>query len=98
MNILNELLEMDRLIVDKTQPPLTAQLRNKLSVCVEQAEARSKDVEKQQVTLATQMETIERLQNEVKDLTTTLSDLTEKAARRPKYPVQDRAIDDYNYL
>ena len=60
MNILTHLQELDDLIVEHTKPPVTPILRNKLAFCIEQAQAHAAAVERQEKTLATQIETIER--------------------------------------
>jgi hypothetical protein len=64
MNILNHLQELDNLIIKHTQPPVTAMLRNKLSFALEQVEAHSDAVAKQNKTLSAQAETIDRLMKE----------------------------------
>ena len=61
MNILAHLQELDNLVVEHTKPPVTALLRNKLAFCIEQAQARASDVERQEQTLSRQIETIDRL-------------------------------------
>lgn len=67
MNIVTHLQELDNLIIEHTKPPVTAMLRNKVAFCLEQAQARAADVERQEQTLAKQIETIERLVKENKD-------------------------------
>ena len=49
-------------MIEHTEPPVTAMLRNKLSLAMEQAEAHSDAVAKQEQTLARQIESYERLQ------------------------------------
>src|SRR2546430_1744245 len=66
MNILRELQELDDLIIEHTKPPITAILRNKLAFCIEQATAHVGAVDRQSLTLSTQVETIERLVEENK--------------------------------
>ncbi len=61
MNIVTHLQELDNLIIEHTKPPVTAMLRNKVAFCIEQAQARAADVERQEQTLSQQIETIERL-------------------------------------
>lgn len=68
MNILTHLQEIDDLIVEHTKPPITPILRNKLAFAIEQAEAHSSAVEKQERTLAKQVKTIERLMKENEEL------------------------------
>jgi hypothetical protein len=67
MNILSHLQELDDLIIEHTKPPVTPILRRKLAFCIEQADAHSAAVERQEKTLATQIETIERLMKQNED-------------------------------
>jgi hypothetical protein len=67
MNILSHLQELDDLIIEHTKPPVTPILRSKLAFCIEQADAHSSAVERQEKTLATQIETIERLMKQNED-------------------------------
>jgi hypothetical protein len=64
MNILTHLQKLDDLIIEHTKPPVTAILRSKLAFCIEQADAHSSAVERQEKTLSTQVKTIERLMKE----------------------------------
>lgn len=61
MTIITHLQELDNLIVESTKPPVTAKLRNKLALIIEQAEAYQASSDKQDETLAAQAQTIERL-------------------------------------
>jgi hypothetical protein len=63
MNIVTHLQELDDLIIEHTKPPVTAMLRNKVAFCIEQAQARAADVERQEQTLARQIETIQTLRD-----------------------------------
>ena len=94
MNIIQHLQTLDDLIGKNTQPPVTAILRNRLSLTIEQCEAYQASSDKQDQTLATQVETIERITREKQQVDAELASLKLKKPR----PTQDRAIDDYNYI
>jgi len=83
MNILRELQELDDLIIEHTKPPITAILRNKLAFCIEQATAHVDAVDRQSLTLSTQVETIERLVAENKAV------VSQNAALIKKYETPD---------
>src|SRR6185369_15683036 len=63
-----------------TRPPVTSILRNKVEFCIEQAQARSSDVERQEQTLAAQAETIDHLVKEKSQVDAELSALKNQAA------------------
>jgi hypothetical protein len=68
MNLIERLQRLDALIIEHTKPPVTPILRNQLALCTEEAEAHAERGDKQDHTLATQIETIERLMKENADL------------------------------
>ncbi len=68
MKITEHLQKLDMLIVEHTKPPVTSLLRNQLSLITEQFEAYQVASDKQDHTLATQIETIERLLKENQEL------------------------------
>lgn len=78
MNIVTQLQELDALIIEHTRPPVTAILRNKLSMAIEQAEAHTDAVARQDQTLSRQAEEIQRLMLENKNLVATVSELQAK--------------------
>ena len=87
MKIVEQLQIVENAIIELTKPPLTAQLLNKLSPAMEQAEAQADAIERQAKTLATQFETIERLMKEKKEAETKLAEfqrqhLSDEAQRR----------------
>ena len=84
MNIVNLLQELDNLIIEHTKPPITTKLRNKLSLALEQAEAHSEAVIKQDRTLATQIETIDRLMKKNQELN---ADIAQRNTERIKVGV-----------
>ena len=75
MNIIEHLQRLDALIVNHTRPPVTAILRNQLALCTEHVEAYQASSDKQDHTLATQIETIERLMKENANLIATIAKL-----------------------
>jgi hypothetical protein len=81
MNLIEQLTDLDRRIIDLTKPPITTELRNKLSLAIEQAEAYQAASDKQDNTLAKQVETITKLQEENKKL---IEANTEREAERKK--------------
>ena len=93
MNILTHLQELDKLIIEHTQPKVTAILRDKLSFALEQAEAHSDAVAKQEKTLATQMETIDRLLKENQQLIA-----KEESANRGASDALKKKSDDYHRM
>jgi DNA-binding MarR family transcriptional regulator len=64
MSILDQFQKLDDLIVKHTQPPVRTILRNQLALTREQVEAYQAASDKQDQTLAAQMQTIERLMKE----------------------------------
>ena len=82
MNILSHLQKLNDLIIEHTKPPVTAKLRNKLSLAIEQAEAHSAAVDRQEQTLATQIETIERLEKEKQALLAENAQMKDTTAKR----------------
>ncbi|MCP5528523.1 MAG: hypothetical protein H7A47_17165 [Verrucomicrobiales bacterium] len=82
MNIVTHLQELDDLIIEHTKPPVTPMLRNKVAFCIEQAQARAADVERQEQTLTKQIETIERLMKENQDIVSQKQALELEIARR----------------
>jgi len=86
MNILTHLQELDNLIVERTKPPVTAVLRNKLSLAVEQAEAHSSAVERQEQTLARQIEAMAQLQKENQHLVAENQKLVSAIAEQQSQP------------
>jgi hypothetical protein len=78
MNILTQLLELDNLIIEHTKPPVTAILRSKLAFALEQADAHSDAVARQDETLSRQIETIERLIKENADKDKRLAEIKAK--------------------
>ncbi len=99
MNILAHLQELDDLIVKHTKPPVTAMLRNKVSFCVEQAQARSADVERQEQTLARQIETINRFMKENRDLVAENTQLKDVSTRRKAlWDALQKQSDDYRAM
>jgi hypothetical protein len=82
MNIILYLQELDDLILQHTKPPVTALLRNKLSLAMEQAEAHSAAVAKQEKTLARQLESYEQLANAKKAVEVKLLAAEAEIARR----------------
>lgn len=80
MNISERLQRLDTLIVENTKPPVTAILRNELSLCLEEAEAHSQRGDKQDKTLANQVKTIERLMKENADVVAENNKLKDKSS------------------
>ena len=64
MNIIEHLTRLDALIIEHTNPPITAKLRHELSFIIEQCEAYQAASGKQDQTLSNQVKTIERLMKE----------------------------------
>ena len=102
MNILTHLQELDDLIAESTKPPITPVLRNKLAFCIEQAQAHSAAVERQEHTLATQIKTIERLEKEKQEADSQLAAMQQEQKKvtghfipgRPRRPSSnDSSID-----
>ncbi len=89
MNIVSNLQKLDDLIVEQTQPPVTAMLRNKLAFCIEQAQAHAIDVERLQKTLAEQKDAIERLVPENANLIAAIAELQTPDKPSPIPPVQN---------
>jgi hypothetical protein len=75
MTIIDDLQKLDALIIEHTRPPVTPILRRQLQIITEQAEAYQAASDKQDHTLATQIETIERLMKENANLITTIAKL-----------------------
>ena len=73
MSILDQFLKLDDLIVEHTKPPAQTMLRNQLALTREQIEAYQAASDKQDQTLAAQIETIERLMKENEALVATKS-------------------------
>jgi hypothetical protein len=73
MNIVTQLQELDALIIENTTSPVTAKLRNKLSIAIEQAEAHADAVSRQDNTLSRQAQAIADLQEENKKLVATIA-------------------------
>ena len=65
MNILTQLRDLDDLLVEYTKPPTTSVLRNKLALAIAHAQTYSEVIARQEVSLAWQAETIERLTKEI---------------------------------
>src|ERR1051326_8887547 len=90
MNVLTSLQELDKFIIENTRPPLTAELRNKLSFALDQAQAHANDVEKQHRTLSAQLELIDCLTKENEELQQNLEEckarLQESNRRPPPQP------------
>ena len=72
MNMIESLQRLDESILEHTKPPVAAILRNQLSLIREQCEAYQAASDKQDNTLAKQIETIEKLQGEIAALTATM--------------------------
>jgi hypothetical protein len=62
MDVIAQFEELDNLIRENTKPPVTPKLRSKLSLMREQIEAYQATSDKQDETLATQAQTITKLQ------------------------------------
>ena len=75
MNLISNLQELDQLIVEKTKGAGTSALRNKLASAIEQAEAYQQNSDRQEETLARQIETIAKLQAEKAELAQEISQL-----------------------
>jgi chromosome segregation ATPase len=93
MNMLDQFQKLDDLILEHTQPPVRAVLRNRLAFTREQVEAYQAASDKQDETLARQAEAIEALsQAKAKadklavQLQAEKEDLKEKAARAKRIP------------
>jgi hypothetical protein len=98
MNILSHLQELDDLIIEHTKPPVTTILRHKLAFALEQAEAHSTAVERQEQTLSRQVETIDGLMKANQSKDAELAKLKEEIARRndPKNP--EILLEHYDYI
>jgi hypothetical protein len=75
MSMLNQFQKLDDLIVELTQPPVRATLRNQLALTREQVEAYQASSDKQDQTLAAQLDTITTLQNDKANLEKQLADI-----------------------
>jgi hypothetical protein len=82
MNMIEHIQRLDALIVEHTKPPVTTMLRNELSLISEQAEAYQAAADKQDHTLSTQVETIERLMKEKQAIIAAQSGVEEKRFHR----------------
>jgi hypothetical protein len=99
MNIVAHLQELDDMIVEHTKPPVTTMLRNKVAFCIEQAQARAADVDRQEQTLARQIETIDRLMKENKDAITENTQLKDTSSRRKAFwDALQKQSDDYHAM
>lgn len=66
--MIEQFKKLDKLIVEKTQPPVSTALRNQLALTREQVEAYQASSDKQDETLAKQAETISALQSQCQEL------------------------------
>jgi chromosome segregation ATPase len=88
VSILDQFQKLDDLIIERTQPPLRTELRNQLALTREQVEAYQESSDKQDKTLAAQLETITSLQDEIARLKAELQRL--KSPRKvPKVRIID---------
>lgn len=62
--MIDQFQKLDDLIIEHTQPPVLAMLRNQLALTRGQVESYQAASDKQDETLATQVETIDRLMKE----------------------------------
>jgi rubrerythrin len=65
MSMIDQFQKLDDLILEHTEPPVTAKLRNQLALTREQVEAYQARSDKQEKTLATQAETITKMQQQL---------------------------------
>src|SRR2546425_9331925 len=106
MNLIANLQKLDDLIVEHTRPPVTAMLRRQLSFAIEEAEAYQASSDKQDHTLATQIETIDRLVKEKEESDTKLIAFQKKhlpeeaevrAWNKAAKEINDREVDMRNF-
>lgn len=93
MTTIDQLQKLDALIVQHTQPPVTSVLRNQLSLTIEQCEAYQAASDKQDQTLAAQLETIERLMKENLELNAKI-----KSTNRDAWDELRKKSEDYNAM